>query len=124
MKCCCAVFAAYHSGCMLEPWLDPNCGNTFIIPWQDPAAICGSAYNRSSGCKSPFPRSAPCPLAWANETGISSFNDYTLMVDYDRLKSLRPSLVDVLIANVSLRTYNILNNALISGPCGRAAGLG
>jgi hypothetical protein len=38
MKCPGTVFAAYHNGCMLEPWQDLCCGNrihnTLARPWR------------------------------------------------------------------------------------------
>jgi len=49
-----------------EGWQDgqiPVVAMDFIIPWQDPVAIDGSAYNRSSCYKSLLPRPEPSHLA-------------------------------------------------------------
>jgi hypothetical protein len=81
----------------------------FIIPWQDPVAIDGSAYNRSQCFKSLFPRPEPSHLTCATKTGMSSIYDYTHLVDCGYLNSLRPFIVDLFIANASLHTCNSLN---------------
>jgi hypothetical protein len=47
----------------------------FIIPWQEPAAIYGSAYNCSPGYKSLLPGPEASHLTW-DKIGISSFQDY------------------------------------------------
>jgi hypothetical protein len=81
----------------------------FIIPWQDPVAIDGSAYNQLGCYKSLFPPPEPSHSTFATKTGMSSIYEYTHLADCSYSNTLRPFMVDLLIANASLHTCNSLN---------------
>jgi hypothetical protein len=66
----------------------------FIIPWQDPVAIDGSAYIRLQCYKSLFPPPEPSHLTCATKTGMSSIYDYTHLEERGYFNSLRSFNVD------------------------------
>jgi hypothetical protein len=79
------------------------------MPWQDPGAIDGSAYNRLQCYKSLFPPPEPSHLTCATKTGTSSIYDYAHLEERGYFNSLRSFNVDFSTANSSLHNCNTLN---------------